>query len=155
MDTFQLIAFLLSVFNIASAMVANANNNNNNNNINDNKFNGNQNDLNEGNANSEVMAMNMIMPGRSLPFPVEATTVRNDKNGDKHVYFRQKREIPSEHKVTKDMYIGNMLQYLYNNALVGVFVHLFVRILFCAYFTMLLNATQMKIRRSWSFLKEV
>ena len=83
-------------------MVANANNNNNNNNINDNKFNGNQNDLNEGNANSEVMAMNMIMPGRSLPFPVEATTiVRNGKNGDKHVYFRQKREIPSENKVTK------------------------------------------------------
>ena len=67
-DTFQLIAFLLSVFNIASAMVANANNNNNNNNNNDNKFNGNENNINEGNADSAVMAMNMIMPGgRTFP----------------------------------------------------------------------------------------
>ena len=85
---------------IASAMVANANNNNNNNNINDNKFNGNQNDLNEGNANANVMDMNMIMPGRSLDFPVEATTVRNSKTGDKHVYFRKKRETP-DFEVTK------------------------------------------------------
>ena len=81
-------------------MVANANNNNNNNNINDNKFNGNQNDLNEGNANANVMDMNMIMPGRSLDFPVEAMTVRNSKTGDKHVYFRKKRETPDS-EVTK------------------------------------------------------
>ena len=85
---------------LASAMVANANNNNNNNNINDNKFNGNQNDLNEGNANANVMDMNMIMPGRSLDFPVEATTVRNSKTGDKHVYFRKKRKTP-DFEVTK------------------------------------------------------
>ena len=37
MDTFQLIAFLLSIFNVASIMVSNVNNNNNNNNINDNE----------------------------------------------------------------------------------------------------------------------
>ena len=111
MDTFQLIAFLLSVFNIASAMVANANNNNNNNNINDNKFNGNENDLNEGNANSMVMGMNMIMlAGRNLPLPTAeedttaaTTVVKNGKTGDKHIYFREKRET-SEPKVAKDTF---------------------------------------------------
>ena len=97
MDTFQLIAFLLSVFNIASAMVANANNNNNNNNINDNKFNGNENDLNEGNANSMVMAMNMIMlGGRNLPLPDENTNatdvVKNVKTSDQQIHFREKRD---------------------------------------------------------------
>ena len=37
MNTFQLIAFLLSIFNIAGLMVSNANNNNRNDNINDNQ----------------------------------------------------------------------------------------------------------------------
>lgn len=37
MNTFQLIAFLLSIFNIAALMVSNANNNNRNNNNNDNQ----------------------------------------------------------------------------------------------------------------------
>jgi hypothetical protein len=37
MNTFQLIAFLLSIFNIAALMVSNANNNNRNDNINDNQ----------------------------------------------------------------------------------------------------------------------
>ena len=92
-NTFQLIAFLLSVFNIASAMVANANNNNNNNNINDNKLNGNENDVNEGNANSQVMAMNMIMPGRDLPFPVQAQFV-----GDQ-VHFVEKRSLNQDGKI--------------------------------------------------------
>jgi hypothetical protein len=36
-NTFQLIAFLLSIFNIAALMVSNANNNNRNDNINDNQ----------------------------------------------------------------------------------------------------------------------
>jgi len=67
MDTFQLIAFLLSAFNIASIMVANANNNNNNNNINDNDNNINDNNINESNTNAEVMAMAMVgLGGRSL-----------------------------------------------------------------------------------------
>ena len=92
-NTFQLIAFLLSVFNIASAMVANANNNNNNNNINDNKLNGNENDVNEGNANSQVMAMNMIMPGRDLPFPVEAHFVEDQ------VHFVEKRSLNQDGKI--------------------------------------------------------
>ena len=39
LDTFQLIAFLLSAFNIAAIMASNVNNNNNNNNINDNEGN--------------------------------------------------------------------------------------------------------------------
>ena len=39
MNTFQLIAFLLSIFNIAALMVSNANNNNRNDNINDNQVN--------------------------------------------------------------------------------------------------------------------
>ena len=37
LDTFQLIAFLLSAFNIAAIMASNVNNNNNNNNINSNE----------------------------------------------------------------------------------------------------------------------
>ena len=39
MNTFQLIAFLLSIFNIAALMVSNANHNNMNDNINDNQVN--------------------------------------------------------------------------------------------------------------------
>ena len=89
-NTFQLIAFLLSVFNIAQSLNANANNNNNNNNLNDNKANANENDINESNANSEVMAMNMIMPGRNIPFPVEARMVESSK-GTKNFYFKKKK----------------------------------------------------------------
>ena len=37
LDTFQLIAFLLSAFNVAAIMASNVNNNNNNNNINSNE----------------------------------------------------------------------------------------------------------------------
>jgi hypothetical protein len=65
-DTFQLIAFLLSIFNLAAIMAANANSNNRNNNINDNEHNANQNVVNEGNTNAEVMAMNMITPAGRL-----------------------------------------------------------------------------------------
>ena len=50
-------------------------------------MNGNENDVNEGNANSQVMAMNMIMPGRDLPFPVDAQFV------DDKVHFVEKRSI--------------------------------------------------------------
>ncbi len=65
-DSFQMIAFLLSVFNIVgmvsvSANDANANQNNNNNNRNDNSANGNEVNINEGNTNAEVNAMNTIM----------------------------------------------------------------------------------------------
>ncbi len=79
-DSFQMIAFLLSVFNIASAMVSNANNNNNNNNLNDNKFNGNENDINEGNANAGVEAMNMIGMGRKLSLEKRAS-LSNESSG--------------------------------------------------------------------------
>ena len=66
--SFQMIAFLLSVFNIAamvsvSAMDANANNNNNNNNRNDNSANGNEANINEGNTNADVNAMNQVGRG--------------------------------------------------------------------------------------------
>ena len=60
MDTFQLIAFLLSVFNVASIMVSNVNNNNNNNNINDNDDSFNDNNINESNTNAEVMSMSNV-----------------------------------------------------------------------------------------------
>ena len=60
MDTFQLIAFLLSVFNVASIMVSNVNNNNNNNNINSNDDNVNDNNINESNTNAEVNSMSNV-----------------------------------------------------------------------------------------------
>ena len=60
MDTFQLIAFLLSIFNVASIMVSNVNNNNNNNNINDNDDNVNDNNINESNTNAEVNSMSNV-----------------------------------------------------------------------------------------------
>ena len=66
-NTFQLIAFLLSVLNIISLLMSNAsntNNNINNNNLNDNSFNGNANDINENNSNAEVNAMNIVPPGK-------------------------------------------------------------------------------------------
>lgn len=67
MDTFQMIAFLLSVFNIASLMVSNVNNNNNNNNINDNEANVNDNNINESNTNAMVNSMAMVgLGGRKL-----------------------------------------------------------------------------------------
>ena len=67
MDTFQLIAFVLSAFNVASIMAANANNNNNNNNINDNNDDINDNNINESNTNAEVMSMVMVgLGGRGL-----------------------------------------------------------------------------------------
>ena len=67
MDTFQLIAFLLSVFNIASLMVSNVNNNNNNNNINDNEANVNDNNINESNTNAMVNSMVMVgLGGRAF-----------------------------------------------------------------------------------------
>ena len=67
MDTFQLVAFLLSVFNIAALMVSNVNNNNNNNNINDNEANVNDNNINESNTNAMVNSMVMIgLGGRSF-----------------------------------------------------------------------------------------
>ena len=59
-DTFQLIAFLLSVFNVASIMASNVNNNNNNNNINDNDDSFNDNNINESNTNAEVMSMSNV-----------------------------------------------------------------------------------------------
>ena len=46
MDTFQLIAFLLSAFNLAGIMTSNVNNNNNNNNVNSNSNNANDNNIN-------------------------------------------------------------------------------------------------------------
>ena len=60
MDTFQLIAFLLSIFNVASIMVSNVNNNNNNNNINDNGDNVNDNNINESNTNAMVSSMSNV-----------------------------------------------------------------------------------------------
>ena len=67
MDTFQLIAFLLSVFNIAALMVSNVNNNNNNNNINDNEANVNDNNINESSTNAMVNSMVMVgLGGRSF-----------------------------------------------------------------------------------------
>ena len=71
-DTFQMIAFLMSIFNMVALVSstktdANNNNNDNNNNRNDNSANANQNNVNEGNANADVNAMNMIVPvGRSV-----------------------------------------------------------------------------------------
>ena len=71
-DTFQMIAFLMSIFNMVTILSstktdANNNNNNNNNNRNDNSANANQNNVNEGNANADVNAMNLIVPvGRSM-----------------------------------------------------------------------------------------
>ena len=66
-DTFQMIAFLMSIFNMVALLSstktdANNNNNNNNNNRNDNSANANQNNVNEGNANADVNAMNLIVP---------------------------------------------------------------------------------------------
>ena len=73
MDTFQLVAFLLSVFNIASLMVSNVNNNNNNNNINDNEANVNDNNINESNTNAMVNSMVMVgLGGRSYGTRTEA-----------------------------------------------------------------------------------
>ena len=73
MDTFQLIAFLLSVFNIASLMVSNVNKNNNNNNINDNEANVNDNNINESNTNAMVNSMVMVgLGGRSYGTRTEA-----------------------------------------------------------------------------------
>ena len=93
-----MVAFLLSVFNIATALQANANNNNNNNNLNDNKLNGNQNNVNEGNAMAEAMAMAMIMPGRNLDFPVEPVFKIDEKTGDKLIHWKKKkREIQINH----------------------------------------------------------
>ena len=60
MDTFQLIAFLLSIFNVASIMVSNVNNNNNNNNINDNGDNVNDNNINESNTAAMVSSMSNV-----------------------------------------------------------------------------------------------
>ena len=71
-DTFQMIAFLMSMFNMVALVSvtktdANNNNNNNNNNRNENSANANQNNVNEGNANADVNAMNLIVPvGRSV-----------------------------------------------------------------------------------------
>ena len=70
--------------------------NNNNNNNNDNKFNGNENDLNEGNAMSETMAMNMIMPGGRELFAVEPVMTKDDKTGNKLIHFRRKRTLSEE-----------------------------------------------------------
>jgi hypothetical protein len=66
-----MIAFLLSMFNMAAMVAAsaansNVNNNNNNNNRNDNSANGNEVNINEGNVNADVTAMNMITGGRSV-----------------------------------------------------------------------------------------
>jgi len=73
MDTFQLVAFLMSVFNIASLMVSNVNNNNNNNNINDNEANVNDNNINESNTNAMVNSMVMVgLGGRSFGTRTEA-----------------------------------------------------------------------------------
>ena len=69
--------------------------NNNNNNNNDNKFNGNENDLNEGNAMSETMAMNMIMPG-GRTFSAEPVMTIDDKTGNKLIHFRRKRMLSEE-----------------------------------------------------------
>ena len=92
-----MIAFLLSVFNIATALQANANNNNNNNNLNDNKLNGNENNVNEGNAMAMAMSMAMIMPGRDLDFPVEPVFKIDEKTGDKLIHWKKKREIQIGH----------------------------------------------------------
>lgn len=59
-NTFQLFAFLLSMFNMSTILVSNANSNNRNNNLNSNQANANENDINESNTNAEVTAMNMI-----------------------------------------------------------------------------------------------
>ena len=73
MDTFQLVGFLMSVFNIASLMVSNVNNNNNNNNINDNEANVNDNNINESNTNAMVNSMVMVgLGGRSFGTRTEA-----------------------------------------------------------------------------------
>ena len=66
-DTFQTIAFLMSIFNMVTLVSmtksdANNNNNDNNNNRNANAVNANQNNVNEGNANAGVNAMNLIVP---------------------------------------------------------------------------------------------
>lgn len=94
-----MIAFLLSVFNIATALQANANSNNNNNNLNDNKLNGNMNNVNEGNAMAMAESMAMIMPGRNLDFPVEPVFQIDEKTGDKLIHWRKKkkREIQIDH----------------------------------------------------------
>ena len=79
MDTFQLIAFVLSAFNVASIMAANANNNNNNNNINDNAQDINDNNINESNTNAEVMSMVMVgLGGRGLSKRSTGTMNAND-----------------------------------------------------------------------------
>ena len=80
MDTFQLIAFILSGFNVASIMAANANNNNNNNNINDNANDINDNNINESNTNAEVMSMVMVgLGGRGLSKRSSGTMNANDQ----------------------------------------------------------------------------
>ena len=83
LDTFQLIAFLLSAFNVAAIMASNVNNNNNNNNVNSNEGdtfdyiiysylrhlsdNVNDNNINESNTNAEVSSMVMVgLGGRNI-----------------------------------------------------------------------------------------
>ena len=67
LDTFQVVAFLLSVFNVASIMVSNVNNNNNNNNVNSNAESVNDNNINESNTNAQVSSMsNVGLGGRGL-----------------------------------------------------------------------------------------
>ena len=95
-----MVAFLLSVFNIATALQANANSNNNNNNLNDNKLNGNMNNVNEGNAMAMAESMAMIMPGRNLDFPVEPVFQIDEKTGDKLIHWKKKREIQIGHEAS-------------------------------------------------------
>ena len=91
MDTFQLIAFILSAFNVAAIMASNANNNNNNNNINDNDDNVNDNNINESNTNAEVMSMVMVgLGGRQFSKRSTGTMNANDhiaKGNEKKEFF--------------------------------------------------------------------
>ena len=67
LDTFQVVAFMLSLFNVASIMVSNVNNNNNNNNVNSNAESVNDNNINESNTNAQVSSMsNVGLGGRGL-----------------------------------------------------------------------------------------
>ena len=95
-DTFQLIAFLLSVFNVAAIMVSNVNNNNNNNNINDNTGNANDNNINESNTNAEVSSMSMVgLGGRSLERSRRAYEVLAEENLDTTVWDMMKMMMKS------------------------------------------------------------
>ena len=100
MDTFQLIAFILSAFNVAAIMASNANNNNNNNNINDNDDNVNDNNINESNTNAEVMSMVMVgLGGRDLSKRSTGTMNANNHivTGEKnqHHYFSSTLSLSS------------------------------------------------------------